>query len=382
MIIGSLLLIPFLLYTLFWTGYDFVLALFSVFYRNPNFKPTKGHKKFIIVIPAFREGTILLSTVRNAMEVDYPADCFKVVVLAQDIKETVQNELEKLGAELVVSGALGSKLNAMKNWLKKMGESSGCLFMLDADNVIQPQALHIANKALDSCDLIQFERIKTPPSTALGLLDRWNTTIGLAISNDSRSVLGLNTFILGSGFAIKLKEYKAFVDQASNTIAEDKALDLYLASQKKSVLFTKECGVHDATMENQDAFNDQRARWVGGKIEARKQSRELLKKDWFSLEYWDKAIHYTAPQRSILMTLVLGTAGFNLILSPLWYPKIIGFLPFILSMITILFTTPLNYYDKKLIYAFFAVPASVWGIVKARVKAKTTSQKDFKVTPK
>ena len=371
------------IYLMFWTSYDLIISIASVFFKSSKRVPTTSTREFQIVIPAYKEGEVLVTTVQKALKVDYPKELFKVTVLAQDLDDTILKTLRLMPVDLVETGGLGSKLNALKNWMKELGFTENqFIFVLDADNLIEPNALQIADANLSHYDVIQLERIKTPPQSPLGFLDRWNTSVGLALSNDSRMVLGLNTFLLGSGFAIHAPLYQEFVLTAEPTIAEDKALDLFLAAHHKTTGFTKSSGVHDSTVERQHVFNEQRARWVGGKIEARKSSRALLRRYPGRLEFWDKAIHYSAPQRSILIPLVLIGGIYNSLLGFTGILLILNWFPLLFSAVVIFNTTPRSFYSKDLLKAVIAIPGSVFGIVKARMSAKETATQDFKVTPK
>jgi cellulose synthase/poly-beta-1,6-N-acetylglucosamine synthase-like glycosyltransferase len=370
-------------YVLFWTTYDVVLSFFALFFKKSSKELIQPKRDFVIVIPAYKEGEILFETVESSLQVDYPEDKFKVVLLAQELEDNVLEGLDSFPIQIVRTGALGSKLNALKNWIKKESfEQNSYVFILDADNRIEPNALRVANTYLEQYDVIQLERIKTPPRSPLGFLDRWNTTVGLSLSNDSRVVLGLNTFLLGSGFSLQASLYQEFVLKAEHTIAEDKALDLFLMVHDKSVGFTKTSGVHDSTVEHQKVFNNQRARWVGGKIEARRMSRELLKRNLNKLEFWDKAMHYSAPQRSTLIPLVLVVLVYNNMFSFYLTLTWMYWLPLSFSLLAIVNTTPIHFYSVDLLKSIIAVPGSVIGIVKARWFAKQTLREDFKVTPK
>jgi cellulose synthase/poly-beta-1,6-N-acetylglucosamine synthase-like glycosyltransferase len=184
---------------MFWTSYDLVLSIAAVFFKSSKRVPTESTREFQIVIPAYKEGEVLITTVQKALKVDYPKELFKVTVLAQELDDTILKTLRLMPVDLVETGGFGSKLNALKNWMKGLDFTENqFIFVLDADNLIEPNALQIADANLSHYDVIQLERIKTPPQSPLGILDRWNTSVGLALSNDSRMVLGLNTFLLGS----------------------------------------------------------------------------------------------------------------------------------------------------------------------------------------
>ena len=48
----------------------------------PLFPPAKEHKRFAILIPAYREDAVIHECVHSCLEQDYPADCFDTVVIS------------------------------------------------------------------------------------------------------------------------------------------------------------------------------------------------------------------------------------------------------------------------------------------------------------
>jgi len=368
-------------YFIFWNGYDFFLSTCALFVKKEVLNESEN-TFFYVLIPAYKEGEILFNTVDAALRVDYPRDQIEIVLLAQELEEEVLSRLQKFPITIVRTGALGSKMKAVKNWISTKKFDNECLFILDADNIIKKNALKICSSSLNHSDAVQLERKKSESLTSMGVLDRWNTAVGIALSHHSRQVLGRSTFILGSGFAVKAQLYQSFVNDFKNSNVEDKAFDLYLIEQRKKLIYHRIPGVVDATVSGTKELSVQRSRWVGGRIEARNLFRKAhLKKPW-SFELLDKHLHYSAPQRSIRLVgsalwLVLGLYFIHIHSAP-WLHT----LPMALGALAYIFATPKSMFTIELFYAIAALPKSILIIIKSRLNAKAAMLGSFNRTPK
>ena len=148
-----------MLYLLWWSVYDLFFSICSLFVKKEKLVNNED-EFFFIVIPALGEGQVLFNTIERALAVDYPQDKFQVVLLAQNIDESVSKELRKFPIKIIESGPLGSKMNAIRNWLKNEELTSESMFILDADNEILPKALSICSGAMKSTKCVQLTRKK------------------------------------------------------------------------------------------------------------------------------------------------------------------------------------------------------------------------------
>ena len=370
-------LVPVTAYLIFWSGYDFFLAICALFSKKGDYEESED-EFFYLVIPAYKEGGILIQTIETALNVNYPKDKREVVLLAQHLDEVLLGTLRQYPITIIETGALGSKMNAIKNWINSIQPTNEHLFILDADNLIYENALKVCSAALGTTNVVQLEREKTKPETPLSVLDYWNTAVGITLALHSRLSLRLSPFILGSGFAVKADLYKRFVNEFSNTNVEDKALDLFLIQQGEHLRYMRTPGVSDATIARTTELETQRSRWVGGRIEARNMFRKAHFKNFWSIELLDKHLHYSAPQRSLrlAMSLVLGVLVF-------FFPEnLILLVPILLGGISVFLATPKSLFSKKLFNSILALPVSVLIIIKSRLLAKSASTKSFKRTPK
>lgn len=364
-------------YLTFWSGYDFFLAVCALFSKKHVFEESED-EFFYLVIPAYKEGEILIRTIETALKVEYPTNQREVILLAQDLDSGLLATLRQFPITIIETGALGSKMNAIKNWINSFDPTNEHLFILDADNLIHKHALKICSAALKSTNAVQLEREKTEPDTPLAVLDHWNTSVGITLSLHGRLSLGLSPFVLGSGFAVKASLYKRFVNAFENTNVEDKALDLFLIQEGERLKYLRTPGVIDSTIARSAELETQRSRWVGGRIEARNIFRRAHLHSLWNIELLDKHLHYSAPQRSIRLA-ISAVWGALILLFP---ENFILILPILLGGTSVILATPKSLFSKRLFNSILALPKSIFIIIKSRLFAKGASTESFKRTPK
>ena len=366
-------------YFIFWNGYDLFLAISALFAKkSPKLRNEEAF--FYIVIPAYKEGSVLINTIEAALAVDYPEDKREVVLLAQDLEPEILSTLSSYPITIVATGALGSKMKAIKNWMSSLVFQDEYIFIVDADNLVAKDALQQCSALLKEYEVVQLELKKTKPTTSMSVLDRWNTAVGITMAIHSRLALGLSTFILGSGFAAKANVYKKFLHDFPNTNVEDKALDLFLISNNIKMGYHRFPGVVDSTIGRSNELSAQRSRWVGGRIEARTLFRKAHLQDFWNLELFDKHVHYSSPQRSL--RLVLSLLWAILPSMPIRTDIQLHFLPILLGSTAFFLATPKELLRWELIRAILALPKSILIIAKSRLLARNAAKEAFTVTPK
>lgn len=368
----------------FWTLYDAFFAGLLLRRQTLN-TPTKDYQNSTVqvLIPAYREGGLLIETARAALNMHAPkCVTFKVIILAQELDEEWLQQLRELPVEVLEMPAMGSKFNALKWYFSTQIGVTDFTFILDSDNRAAPAALQTALQSLSpDVAAVQLKRKKTIPQTTLGLLDFWNTAIGVQLANASRSRIKLNPFILGSGFLVRSALYADFLLSVENTIVEDKRFDLYLASHHHSIVYNPGSFVLDSTTGNKAAFQGQRERWVGGRISMGSTALKLWLQHPSNIDLLDKAIHFLKPQRSLFLStfllfliLVISFAPHSIILGS----TAVLILQFLANFIA----TPRTLRNITLLKAFAAVPFAIGAIALARVRSKSVVKNEFKVTPK
>ncbi len=96
-------ILDWLLYILFAINilYLLVYSLASRRRDLPLPPPAKEHKRFAILIPAYREDAVIHECVHSCLEQDYPAACFDTVVISDRMQPETNASLAVLPIRLV-----------------------------------------------------------------------------------------------------------------------------------------------------------------------------------------------------------------------------------------------------------------------------------------
>lgn len=146
------------------------------------------YKKIAVVIPAYKEDQVLLSTVQKAMTHDYPSDKFEVFVLADQLSKATLDALGKLPLTVIeVFHATSTKAKSLHAFFETEHQSLFDMVMvLDADNIMEAGCLKRVNTAfLKGAQVVQCHRAAKNTNNALAILD--------AISEEIR----INIFLRG-----------------------------------------------------------------------------------------------------------------------------------------------------------------------------------------
>ena len=99
--------------------------------------PAKEHKRFAILIPAYREDAVIHECVHSCLEQDYPADCFDTVVISDRMQPETNASLAMLPVRLVeVHFEKSTKSKSLNAAMTAIGNDYDIALVLDADNVI------------------------------------------------------------------------------------------------------------------------------------------------------------------------------------------------------------------------------------------------------
>src|SRR5688500_548525 len=72
--------------------YSFVLSTAGLFYRTKRAPEAKRLRKVAVLIPAYREDAVIPGVAAQALQQNYPADCYDVIVIADSLQpETLVN---------------------------------------------------------------------------------------------------------------------------------------------------------------------------------------------------------------------------------------------------------------------------------------------------
>ena len=124
-------------------AYLFTVSLIGLFIHIRSAPPHSQKKKIAVLITSYKEDEVIVNTVKNATEHNYPSDRFDVFLAADHLSPSTISELKKLDAEIVeVKFEVGSKARSLNFLLNKIdSDKYDIALILDGDNVMMPGVL-------------------------------------------------------------------------------------------------------------------------------------------------------------------------------------------------------------------------------------------------
>lgn len=315
--------------------YLLVFALAGRRYQLPRLPEAQRYRKIAVVIPAYREDAVILETAGTALDQDYPADRFDVIVIADGLKMNTIKQLVQLPVRVIpVEFRQSTKVKALRKAVEILGrEDYDALTILDADNLMQPGFLGRANAALgQGFRAIQGLRAPRNESRSLARLDGITEGFNTNIFRRGHQVLGFPSALTGSGMTFEWSLFERFILQAQAVGGFDKELELELTRRGERILYDEQAVVLDEKVESASNLARQRSRWMGAQWHYARlhlaSSIRLFRSEG-NTAYADKAFQMVLPPRvlllagSALMSAVAALLGGGLVAAP-WLFVFVG----------------------------------------------------------
>ncbi|HVU95081.1 MAG TPA: glycosyltransferase [Puia sp.] len=297
--------------------YLFLLSFFGRFFYRERWGAVEGGmRRIAVLVPAYKEDGIIVSTARGLLALDYPEDLYDVYIVADSFQRSTVEELRRHRVKVVeVSFVKSTKANSLNEAFSRIGERYDIALICDADNVLAVDFLRRVNAAFGGgARVVQGRRVAKNLDSAFAVLDACSESIGNHIFRKGSNALGLSASLIGSGMAF---EYGLLRDilKGIDSVVEDKVIQLRIAERGVMIHYLESAVVFDEKVSSSKAFQNQRRRWVSGQYAFLWDSfpsacRQLLKGDlnYFNLGF----LHSAVPPRSFLLVLLplLVVAGF------------------------------------------------------------------------
>ena len=291
-------------------GYLLFYAIMSKFYKNKKYSESKKIRKFAVLVPAYKEDQIILSTVKSLLTQDYPQDKYNIIVISDRMNEETDNKLKSLPIHLLIphfekSSKANSLIYAVEN---TKNENYDAYVILDADNTMISNFLYDANNILDSgIKAIQACRMGKNIDTDIAILDNISEAINNGFFRSGHNAIGLSSSLAGSGMVFEANWFKKNVIYL-HTVGEDKELEALLLKQFVHIEYIRDLCVFDEKTHKLNAINKQRRRWLAVQYGALRRSLPDFPKALLhgNIDYCDKIVQWMLPPRLIQLALVFG----------------------------------------------------------------------------
>lgn len=363
-------------------SYLILFAIASLFAKEKHYASTDKYKRFVILIPSYKEDRVIIETTRAAINQHYPTDHFRILVISDQMKGETNNSLRLTGVNVLeIHCEESTKAKALQSGIRLLSQPdykgiiADYVIVLDADNLIAPDYLEQINRYLQSvpCKALQTHRTAKNLNTPTAILDATIEEMNNSIFRLGHVKLGLSSALIGSGMVIEYAWFAKNIFQV-HTAGEDKELEELLLRQRISIHYTDSIRLFDEKVQQKEAMSNQRKRWIATQFFLAGRMwphvpHALYQGNW---DYIVKAIQSIILPRSILMG-IIGIIAF-----------ITTFIPFIscikwwclllILIISLYIAIPQSMRNKEFYQALQEIPYFIISMIRNLFQSKGASK--------
>jgi cellulose synthase/poly-beta-1,6-N-acetylglucosamine synthase-like glycosyltransferase len=270
---------------LFWAlsaVYLLILALGAAAAHRGSVQSSDTKRRFCFLIPAHNEELNLGAVVEGLGKLDYPAERFTVVVIADNCTDKTADIAREQGAEVLERSnqELRGKGYALEWALSPLladPRRFDAFVILDADSFLSPSFLQVMNSAID-----RGHRALQGFYGVLNVDESWRTrlmAVALALAHYvkpmGRRRFGLSDGLKGNGMCFT-REVLEQVPWSGESITEDIEYTLRLVEAGVKIEFLPEAVVNAQMPTTGKQASSQRQRWEGGRYALLKRAAKLF----------------------------------------------------------------------------------------------------------
>lgn len=374
-----------------------ILGIAGLFSRKAYSPSPHPQRRYLILIPSYKEDSIILQTAEKTKAVNYPSELVEVTVIADKLQPSTVNQLRNnIGVNVIeVAFEKSTKARSIKSAMlenDRLGKQFDAILILDADNFIEPDCLTQLNASFDQGFIaVQLHRIAKNKNTPIAFLDAISEEINNHLFRKGMRNLGLSSALIGSGMAFDYTYFKNIYLTTSieNNPGEDKELEERLLRDGYICDYLPYSYILDEKVQSLEVLENQRVRWISTQLGAIKQHFIIDRKQLFStnFNYTVKAFQHLIIPRVFLLLLINGLTAVHILISlffnwpisgPQWY---FWLLLAVLYNLTLLISIPRYFWGTGLLKAIAYFPLSAFAMIKALTRSKH-NQRDFIHTQK
>ena len=358
-----------------------VFAIASLFNKNTVISKAKTQRRFVVLIPAYKQDEVIEHTVLAILSQSYPQRMFDVTVISDHQDEMTNMRLAQYPITLLTPNfAESSKAKSLQYAILNLPEFKiyDAVIILDADNIVEQDFLQTVNDAYETSATraIQTHRVSRNRDTAAARMDAIFEEINNAIFRKGHINVGLSSALAGSGTIFDFNWFKTNV-MRTKTSGEDKELEAMLLRQQIFIDYFDDILVYGEKQRTTAKLNEQRGRWAERQFRNVIRNLKFLPGAIFNKQYdlADKIIQWMLIPRTtmvgiiMLMSLVLPFIYMTLVIK--WW---------ILGAVCLFFfalATPDYLVDEMWDKTFLRSPfVSLWALINVRFLGKKSGKKN------
>ena len=265
-VLKAIMYILFVLVNLY--GLYFAVIGLNFFRREKTYPESDDFHKFAILIPARNEEAVIRQCVESLEKLAYPDDAYEIFVLANNCSDRTVEEAKKTGATVLeYNENIRNKGDVLhRTFIDLHDRDFEAYLLFDADNTVDPNFLAEMNRVLDAgCQACQgFREGQNPSATYISSAHSIYLLLVDLFYNHSRSVLGMNAIITGTGFMVS----KSLLDERggwnTSTLTEDIEFTVQNSLSGHHIAYAPKAIFYDEQVITLSQSLVQRSRWAKG----------------------------------------------------------------------------------------------------------------------
>ena len=243
-----------------------IFAISSLFKKSYNISKAKIQRRFIVLIPSYKQDALIEHTVLSILSQSYPQRMFDVTVISDHQDEMTNMRLAQYPITLLTPDfAESSKAKSLQYAILNLPEFKiyDVVIILDADNIVDTEYLTNINDAFETAatKAIQTHKISRNRDTAAARMDAVFEEINNTIFRKGHINVGLSSALASSGTAFDYAWFKENIMKVK-TAGEDKKLEALLLRQGIFIDYFDNIYVYAEKQRTTEKLNEQRGRWA------------------------------------------------------------------------------------------------------------------------
>ncbi|GAA0560807.1 glycosyltransferase [Chitinophaga japonensis] len=327
------------------------------------------YAKVAILVPAYKEDEVILATAQSYTRLNYPADRYEVIVIADSLQPSTLEQLRHTGVTVIpVSFDKSTKAKSLNAAFAQLEDTYDLALICDADNMLAPDFLGKVNHAFQEGEYaIQAQRVAKNLNTPFAVLDTANEIIANHLYRKGANALGLSSSVIGSGMAFHFPLIKSIMQDIDATGGFDKVLQLLVVSRGHAIYYLEDAHVFDEKVEHAATFEHQRRRWLSSQLV---YLRQYWKKGWQQLfrgnvDYFNLAVcqNLLLPRLLLLVAVTVITVLYIVLHTYLLLPAVWWAALWVCNAISLLLPIPRRFFSRYLLTALLGLPRAAFIMV-------------------
>ena len=294
--------------TVLYLGFFAIASLFS---KSQEINKAKIQRRFIVLIPSYKQDSMIEQTVLTILGQAYPQRMFDVTVISDHQSEMTNMRLAQYPITLLTPDFEdSSKAKSLQYAVLNLPEFKiyDVVVILDADNIVDSEFLSNVNDAYEnaSTKAIQLHCISRNRDTTAARMDAVFEEINNNIFRKGHINFGFSSALAGSGVAYDYEWFKENIMKVK-TAGEDKELEALLLRQSYYIDYFDNIYVYGEKKRTTEKLNEQRGKWATQQLQNAIRNIKYLPGAIFSKQYdlADKLIQWMLIPRTTMMGIIM-----------------------------------------------------------------------------